>query len=85
MQQVDVHHQVTKLQSFDELREAVARLRRGEAACVRNISAELVKAVVVVIRGLLAVVTDVWQSVPNPDWKRRLIIPVWKGKGDRHD
>lgn len=63
----------------------MARLRRGEAACVHNISAELIKAVVVMIRGLLAVLTDLWQSVPNSDWKRRLIIPVWKGKGDRHD
>ncbi|KAG0730593.1 Retrovirus-related Pol polyprotein from type-2 retrotransposable element R2DM [Chionoecetes opilio] len=38
------------------------------------------------IRGLHAVLTAVWQSgtIP-PDWKRRLVVPIWKGKGDRQD
>ena len=28
----------------------------------------------------------VWQSgtIP-PDWKRGLVVPIWKGKGDRQD
>ncbi|KAG0727065.1 Iron-sulfur protein NUBPL [Chionoecetes opilio] len=38
------------------------------------------------IRGLHAVLTAVWQSgtIP-PDWKRGLVVPIWKGKGDRQD
>ncbi|KAG0713639.1 Pikachurin [Chionoecetes opilio] len=38
------------------------------------------------IRGLQAVLTAVWQSgtIP-PDWKRGLVVPIWKGKGDRQD
>ena len=36
------------------------------------------------IRGLHAVLTTVWHSgtIP-PDWKKGLVVPIWKGKGDR--
>ncbi|KAG0730184.1 LINE-1 retrotransposable element ORF2 protein [Chionoecetes opilio] len=73
--------------SLDEVREAVAKLRGGKAAGVCNISAELLKAGgEAMIRGLHAVLTAVWQSgtIP-PDWKRGLVVPIWKGKGDRQD
>ncbi|MEL6802745.1 MAG: reverse transcriptase domain-containing protein, partial [Bacteroidota bacterium] len=73
--------------SLDEVREAVARLRGGKAAGVCSISAELLKAGgEAVTRGLHAVLTAVWQSgtIP-PDWKRGLVVPIWKGKGDRQD
>ncbi|KAG0727434.1 LINE-1 reverse transcriptase [Chionoecetes opilio] len=73
--------------SLDEVREAVAKLRGGKAAGVCNISAELLKAVgEAMIHGLHAVLTAVWQSgtIP-PDWKRGLVVPIWKGKGDRQD
>ncbi|XP_045104434.1 uncharacterized protein LOC123499968 [Portunus trituberculatus] len=38
------------------------------------------------IRGLHAVLTALWHSgtIP-PDWKNGLVIPIWKGKGDRQD
>ena len=38
------------------------------------------------IRGLHAVLTAVWYSgnIP-PDWKKGLVVPIWKGKGDRQD
>ena len=38
------------------------------------------------IHGLHAVLTAVWHSgtIP-PDWKRGLVIPLWKGKGSRQD
>ena len=38
------------------------------------------------IHGLHAVLTAVWQTgtIP-PDWKRGLVVPIWKGKGDRQD
>ena len=53
-----------------------------------NISAELLKAGgEAMIRGLHAVLTAVWHSgntIP-PDWKKGLVVPIWKGKGDRQD
>ncbi|KAG0723665.1 Dipeptidase 3 [Chionoecetes opilio] len=73
--------------SLDEVREAVAKLSGGKAAGVCNISAGLLKAGgEAMIRGLHAVLTAVWQSgtIP-PDWKRGLVVPIWKGKGDRQD
>ncbi|KAG0718623.1 Transient receptor potential channel pyrexia [Chionoecetes opilio] len=73
--------------SLDEVREAVAKLRGGKAAGICNISAELLKhGGEAMIRGLHAVLTVVWQSgtIP-PDWKRGLVVPIWKGKGDRQD
>ena len=38
------------------------------------------------IRGLHAVFTAVWYSgtIP-PHWKRGLVVPIWKDKGDRQD
>ena len=38
------------------------------------------------IRGLHAVLTAVWHSgtIP-PDWKKGLVVPIWKGKGFRQD
>ena len=38
------------------------------------------------IRGLHAILTAVWHSdtIP-PDWKRGLVVPIWKGKEDRQD
>ena len=50
-------------------------------------SAELLKAGdEAMTRGLHAVLTAIWQSgtIP-PDWKRGLVVPIWKGKGDRQD
>ena len=73
--------------SLEEVKEAVDRLRGGKAPGVCNISAELLKAGgEAMIRGLHAVLTAVWQTgtVP-PDWKRGLVVPIWKGKGDRQD
>ena len=38
------------------------------------------------IRGLHAVLTAVWHSgIIPPDWKRGLVVPILKGKGDRQD
>ena len=38
------------------------------------------------ICGLHAVLTAVWHSgtIP-PDWKRGLVVPIWKGKGNLQD
>ncbi len=40
----------------------------------------------VMIHGLHAVLTAFWQSGTIPsDWKRGLVVPIWKGKGCRQD
>ena len=73
--------------SIDEVKEAVAKLTDGKAADICNISAELLKAGgEAMIHGLHAVLTAVRHSgtIP-PDWKWGLVVPIWKGKGNRHD
>ena len=38
------------------------------------------------IRGLHDVLTAVWHSgAISPDWKKGLVVRIWKGKGDRQD
>ena len=38
------------------------------------------------VRGLHAVMTAVWHSVTIPsDWKRGLVVPIWKGIGNHQD
>ena len=71
--------------SIDEAKEAVAKLRSGKAAGICNISAELLKARgEAMIRRLHAVLSAVWHSstIP-PNWNRWLVVPIWKGKGNR--
>ena len=39
-----------------------------------------------VLMSLHAVLCSVWNTGIIPtDWKRGLVVPVWKGKGDRQD
>ena len=73
--------------SLAEVREAVAKLKGGKAPGVCNISVELLKGGgEAMIRGLHAVLTAVWHSgIVPPDWKRGLVIPIFKGKGSRQD
>ncbi len=73
--------------SLAEMREAVNKLKGGKAAGVCNISAEMLKAGgEAMIHSLHAVLTPVWQSGTIPcDWKRGLVVPIWKGKGCRQD
>ena len=73
--------------SIGDVKKAVAKLRGGKVASICNISVELLKAGgEAMICGLHAVLTAAWHSgtIP-PDWKKRLIVPIWKGKGDRQD
>ena len=66
---------------------AVSKLKGGKAAGVCDIAGALQKAGgEAMIQGLHRVLTAVWQTgtIP-PNWKRGLVTPIWKGKGDRRD
>ena len=70
-----------------EVRAAVSRLKSGRAAGVCNIPAELLKAGGdTVLRELVAVFGNIWKTcdIP-PEWRRSIIVPLYKGKGDRRD
>ncbi len=71
--------------SLAEVREAVNKLKCGKAAGICNVSAEMLKAGgESMIRGLHAVLSAIWQSgTLPPDWKRGLVVSIWKGKWDR--
>ena len=73
--------------SLTEVRGAISKLKSGKAAGICGIPAELLKAGgEPMARGLHAVLAAIWQSgsVP-PDLLRGVVIPLWKGKGDRWD
>ena len=73
--------------SLGDVKEAVAKMRGGKTAGICNISAELLQAAgEAMIHGLHAVWTAVWHSgtIP-PEGKKGLVVPIWKGKGDRQD
>ncbi|XP_076059698.1 uncharacterized protein LOC143036335 [Oratosquilla oratoria] len=63
------------------------KLKGGKAAGICNISGELLKAGdEVMIHGLYAVLSAVWQSGTIPsDWQRGLDILIYREKQDRQD
>lgn len=70
--------------SLTGVKVAISNLKSGKAKGICSISAELLKAGDEPVQGLgLAVI---WQSgTILPDLLRGVVIPVWKGKGDRWD
>ena len=66
---------------------AVNRLKWGKAPGICGIHAELLKAGGnAALVSLHAVLCSVWNTGITPtDWKRGLVVPLWKGKGDRQD
>ena len=75
------------LPSLAEVREAVACMKSGKAPGVCDIPSELLKAGgEPVAVALHSVVCAIWRSESVPtDWTKGLIVPIWKGKGDRQD
>jgi hypothetical protein len=68
--------------SLQEVVDAIAGLRDAAAAGADNIAAPLLKAGPVMARWLHRVIVAVWVSGKAPlDWKRALIVPLFKGKG----
>ena len=72
---------------FVEKRTAVNRLKWGKAPGICGSHAELLKAGrSVVLVSFHAVLCSAWNTGIIPtDWKRGLVVPLWKGKGDHQD
>ena len=73
--------------SLVETPAVVNRLKRGKAPGICGIHAELLKAGGnAALVSLQAVLCSAWNTGIIPtDWKRVLVVPLWKGKGDRQD
>ena len=73
--------------SFVETQAAVNRLKWGKAPGICGIHADLLKAGGnAALMSLHAVLCSAWNTGIIPtDWKRGLVVPLWKGKGDRQD
>ena len=70
-----------------ETRAAVNSLRGGKAAGICGIHAEFLKAGGdSAVEALHVILGSVWTTGEIPsDWKRGIIVPLWKGKGNRQD
>ena len=73
--------------SLEEIRKAIDRLKNGKAPGVCGIHPEMLKAggeaTILWLRTLLC---SIWSTGEIPtDWKRGLIVPIWKGKGDTRE
>ena len=73
--------------SFVETQVAVNRLKLGKSHGICDIHAELLKAGGTALLMLLhAVLCPAWNTGIIPtDWKRSLVVPLWKGKDDCQD
>ena len=73
--------------SFVETQAAMNRLKWDEALEICGIHAELLKAGGnAAIVSLHAVLCSTWNTGIIPtDWKRGLVVPLWKEKGDHQD
>ena len=70
-----------------ETQTVVNRLKSGKAPGICGIHAEFLKAGgEATTEALHCIMRSVWISGVIPtDWKRGIIVPLWKGKGDRLD
>ena len=73
--------------SFVETQAVLNRFKWGKAPGIYGIHAELLKAGGnAALVSLHAVLSSAWNTGIIPtDWKRGLVVPLWKGKGDRQD
>ena len=70
-----------------ETQAAANRLKWGKAPEICGIHTELLKAGEnSVLVSMHAVLFSAWNTGIIPtEWKRGLVVPLWKGKGDRQD
>ena len=72
--------------SFVEAQAVVNLLKRGEAPGICGILAELKAGGNAALVSLHAVLCSAWNTGNiSTDWKMVLVVPLWKGKGDRQD
>lgn len=73
--------------SPSEIGNAVKRLKNNKAAGICGLSAELLKyAGPVMLLFLHTLFSTIWQTEIIPeDWRKGVIIPLWKRKGSRSD
>ena len=73
--------------SFVETQAAVNQLKWGKTPGICGIHADLLKAggnaVLVSLHAVLCSARST--GIIQTDWKRGLVVPLWKGKGDRQD
>jgi hypothetical protein len=69
----------------DEVRKALGRLKTGRAAGICNITVEMLLAGgETMVKWLTVIINCVWVEEKLPDdWRRGIILPFWKHKGDR--
>ena len=73
--------------SVDDVRKAVNKLKKGKSPGVDGITSEMLKCGGECLLEWLRRVCNVCllnEKVPN-DWMRAIIVPIYKGKGDRSD
>ena len=70
-----------------EIRKALGQLKDGKAPGVCGVYAEMLKVGgEATLRWLHTLTCSVWNTGVIPtDWKRGLIVPIWKGKGDARE
>ena len=73
--------------TLEETRKALDQLRDGKAPGGCGIHAEMLKAGgEAALQALHSLFCSVWNSGVIPtDWKRGIVVPIWKGKGDTRE
>ena len=69
---------------FVETQAVVNQLKWGKAPGICDLHAELLKAGGNAVHGDLCYAWNTGMIIPT-DWKRGLVVPLWKGKGNRQD
>jgi hypothetical protein len=74
----------TEPATIAEIRNAARKLKNGRAPGLCNTTAEFIKAGGdALMEWLTHIVNVVWVQEHLPDdWRRGIILPFWKGKGD---
>ena len=71
---------------FEEVLEAVRRLKNGKASGPDNISCEMLKAHKGIVEWLWDIIDKCWSTEVLPDdWKVAEIVPLYKSKGKRSE
>ncbi|KAK3893161.1 hypothetical protein Pcinc_003002 [Petrolisthes cinctipes] len=71
----------------EEVRKAIGKLKMGKAPGVDGITAEMLKCGgEVVVEWMLLICTLAWRQGEVPeDWRRAIIVPLYKGKGSKDE